>query len=73
MKRIDTGTAILVATVTLALVALVLRGPVEHRGVAITALVGLAGTVAAALRGRLVKRDPAQFEAVESDPPKVQP
>jgi hypothetical protein len=62
LDRIDVGTAILVGVVTLGLLALVLWGPVDHRGTAGLALVGLLGTVAAALRGRLVKRDPDSFK-----------
>jgi hypothetical protein len=61
LRRLDLpGTAVVLAVIG-ALLALVICGPPEHRTVALTALVGLAGTVSAALRGRLVKRDPSRF------------
>jgi hypothetical protein len=62
LERIDVGTAIVVAAVTAGLVALVMWGPADHRGTAGLALVGLLGTLAAAVRGRLVKRDPSSFD-----------
>jgi hypothetical protein len=65
MDRIDIGQAVLLVGVCAALVVLVTWGPHEHKTMAATALVGLVGTVAAAARGRLVKRDPASFKAEE--------
>jgi uncharacterized membrane protein YccC len=62
MDRIDIGQAVLLVGVCAALVVLVTWGPHEHKTMAATALVGLVGTVAAAARGRLVKRDPASFK-----------
>jgi hypothetical protein len=61
-ERLDLAGAAVVLAVIGALLVLVICGPPEHRTVALTALVGLAGTVSAALRGRLIKRDPSQFE-----------
>jgi hypothetical protein len=61
MRRLDIPGAAVVLAAIGALSWLVLYGPAEHRTVLVTALVGLAGTVSAALRGRLVKRDPRQF------------
>lgn len=65
MDRIDIGQAVLLVGVCAALVVLVTWGPTEHRTMAATALVGLVGTVTAAARGRLVKRDAAQFKEGE--------
>lgn len=73
LDRIDTGTAIVVAVVTLGLMGLVVWGPADHRGASLTALVGLLGTLAAAVRGRLVKRDPGKFTQDEDPPPVVKP
>jgi uncharacterized membrane protein YccC len=56
---------VLLVGVCAALVVLVTWGPHEHKTMAATALVGLVGTVAAAARGRLVKRDPASFKEEE--------
>lgn len=71
MERINVGTgialgvALLVAAGSLGYLAF--YGPAEHRGMALTAFIGLATTLAAAVQGRLVKRDPAQFEEKSED------
>lgn len=62
MDRVDIGQALLVTAVLAAMVALVMWGPTEHRTTIGAALVGLIGTLVAALRGRMVKRDPEAFK-----------
>jgi hypothetical protein len=53
---------LLVVAVLAAMVALVLWGPEVHRPTIGAALIGLIGTLVAAIRGRLVKRDPSAFK-----------
>lgn len=62
MDRIDIGQAVLCSAVLVVMGALVMWGPTEHRTTTAAALVGLIGVVTAALRGRLVKRDPDSFK-----------
>lgn len=62
MDRIDIGQVLLVVAVLAAMVALVLWGPEVHRPTIGAALIGLIGTLVAAIRGRLVKRDPSAFK-----------
>lgn len=62
MDRFNIGTGIALAVAVLALGGLAFYGPPEHRTVALTALVGLSTTLAAALQGRLRKRAPASFK-----------
>jgi hypothetical protein len=62
MERVDIGQAILIVSVCGLLGVLAVLGPPEHRTLAVTAAIGLVGTVAAAVRGRLVKRDPSKFK-----------
>jgi hypothetical protein len=69
LQRVDVGTAIVVAAVIVGAAALVIWGPGDSRGEAAALLLAVLGTGAAALRGRLVKRDPATF--TEDDAPAV--
>lgn len=66
MDRVDIGQALLIVGVLAAMVVLVLWGPEVHRPTIGAALVGLIGVTVAAIRGRMVKRDPAQFKDGQS-------
>lgn len=62
MDRVDIGQAVLCTGVLVVMGALVIWGPADQRATLGAALIGFLTTLAAALRGRLVKRDPEQFK-----------
>lgn len=62
MDRVDIGQAALCAVVLIVMGALVMWGPEVHRPTVGAALVGFLATLVAALRGRMVKRNPSQFK-----------
>lgn len=62
MDRIDIGQALLCAVALAVMTLLVFYGPKDHQATIAAALVGVLTTGAAAMRGRLVKRDPESFK-----------
>lgn len=66
MDRFNVGTGIALIVAALSLGYLAFYGPTEHRAAALAAFIGLASALAAAVQGRLVKRDPSSFKDGES-------
>lgn len=66
MDRVNVGTGIALLVAAGSLGVLAFYGPMEHRGQALAAFVALASALAAAVQGRLMKRDPASFKGGDS-------
>lgn len=62
LERIDWPNVALIAVLLVAFGALYQFGPAEQKTVAAMGFVGLVTTVGTALRGRVLKRDPASFK-----------
>lgn len=65
LKRIDFPQALLCLVVFAAMGFFLLYGPTEHRSAVAMAFLAFISTTTAALRGRMVKRDPEKAKAAE--------